>query len=71
MVRGFGYVLTQPTGVLLPAWIEGAAEADLPGLTHSARGLTSDLDAVTAGLALRWSSGGTERAVNRIKKTKK
>ncbi|WP_216372947.1 hypothetical protein [Streptomyces tailanensis] len=52
--------------VLLPAWIDEALAADLPGLT----GLTGALDAVTAGLTLRWSSGGTEGAVNRIKKIK-
>ncbi|MFG2732114.1 transposase [Streptomyces canus] len=71
LVRDFGNMLTQRTGVLLPAWIEDAAEADLPGLTGFARGLTSDFDAVTAGLTLRWSSGGTEGAVNRIKKIKR
>ncbi|WP_406481997.1 hypothetical protein [Streptomyces sp. NBC_01615] len=53
LVRDFGDMLTQQTGVLLPAWIEDAAEADLPGLTGFARGLTSDLDAVTAGLIIR------------------
>ncbi|WP_171060267.1 transposase [Streptomyces montanus] len=60
LVRGFGDMLTQRTGVLLPAWIEGAAEAELRGWTGFARGLTSDLDAVTAGLTFRWRSGGTE-----------
>jgi transposase len=70
LVRDFGDMLTQQTGVLLPAWIEHAAEANLPGLTGFARGLTSDLNAVTAGLTLRWSSGGTEGAVNRIKRSK-
>ena len=56
---------------LPPAWIDEATEADLPGLAGFARGLTGDLDAVTAGLTLRWSSGGTEGAVNRIKKIKR
>ncbi|WP_405728953.1 hypothetical protein [Streptomyces sp. NBC_00028] len=41
--------------------------ADLPGLASFARGLTGDLDAVTAGLTLRWHGG----AVNRIKKNKR
>ncbi|MFK4103159.1 transposase [Streptomyces sp. NPDC019531] len=50
LVRDFADMLTQQTGVLLSAWIEDATEADLPGLTSFARGLTSDLDAVTAGL---------------------
>ncbi|MEV8330706.1 hypothetical protein [Streptomyces niveus] len=32
--------------------------------------LLRDLDAVTAGLTLDWSSGGIEGAVNRVKKIK-
>lgn len=68
LVRGFGDMLTQQTGVFLPAWIDEALTADLPGPTGFARGLTNDLDAVTAGLTLRWSSGGAEGAVNRIKR---
>ncbi|MFF0088021.1 transposase [Streptomyces canus] len=60
-------MLTQQTGVLLPAWIDKA----LPGLSGVASGLTNDLDAVTAGLTLRWSSGATEGAVNSIKKIKR
>ena len=35
------------------------------------RGLTSDLEAVIAGLTLHWSSGGTEGAVTRVKKIKR
>lgn len=71
LVRDFGDMLTQQTGVLLPAWIDEATAVDLPGLSGFARGLNGDLDAVTAGLTLRWSSGGTEGAVNRIKKIKR
>ncbi|WP_063749787.1 ISL3 family transposase [Streptomyces xylophagus] len=71
LVRDFGDMLTQQTGVLLPAWIADATAANLPGLTGFARGLTRDIDAVTAGLTLRWSSGGTEGDVNRIKKVKR
>ncbi|MER5218293.1 ISL3 family transposase, partial [Streptomyces sp. NPDC002838] len=71
LVRDFGDMLTRQTGVLLPTWIDETLAADLPGLTGFARGLTNDLDAVTAGLTLRWSSGGTEGAVNRIKKIKR
>ncbi|MFF3325275.1 hypothetical protein [Streptomyces sp. NPDC002889] len=43
----------------------------MPGLTGFALHLLRDLDAVTAGLTLEWSSGGTEGAVNRIKKIKR
>ncbi|MGW3955715.1 hypothetical protein ACWEKM_33480 [Streptomyces sp. NPDC004752] len=48
-----GDLLTQQTGALLPAWIDEALTADLPALTGFARGLTGDLDTVTAGLTLR------------------
>ncbi|WP_436850849.1 transposase [Streptomyces avermitilis] len=45
--------------------------SQLPGLTNFALHLLRDRDAVTAGLTLHWSSGGTEGAVNRIKKIKR
>ncbi|WP_405910907.1 MULTISPECIES: hypothetical protein [unclassified Streptomyces] len=32
LVRDFGEMLTEQTGVLLPAWIDEAMAADLPGL---------------------------------------
>ncbi|WP_406470289.1 hypothetical protein [Streptomyces sp. NBC_01615] len=50
-------MLAQQTDVLPPAWIENAVETNVPGVTGSTRGPTSDL---TAGLTLRWNSGGTE-----------
>ncbi|MGW3124210.1 hypothetical protein ACWDBW_45130 [Streptomyces sp. NPDC001107] len=40
-------------------------------MTGFAHGLTSDLNAVIAGLTVHWSSGGTEGAVNRVKKIKR
>ncbi|UUU28408.1 hypothetical protein [Streptomyces sp. DSM 40750] len=43
----------------------------MPGLTNFALHLLRDRDAVTAGLTLHRSSGGTEGAVNRIKKIKR
>ncbi|WP_405692395.1 hypothetical protein [Streptomyces sp. NBC_00057] len=43
----------------------------MPGLTGFAPHMLRDLDAVTAGLTLEWSSGGTEGAANRIKKIKR
>ena len=55
----------------LPSWIDAVEASQLPGLTGFACHLRRDLDAVTAGLTLDWSSGGTEGAVNRIKKIKR
>ncbi|WP_329347357.1 hypothetical protein OG226_01140 [Streptomyces sp. NBC_01261] len=40
-------------------------------MTGFAHGLTTDLEAVIAGLAVYRSSGGTGDAVNRIKKIKR
>ncbi|MFF4509153.1 ISL3 family transposase [Streptomyces sp. NPDC001401] len=71
LVRDFAQMLTKRTGADLPDWINTARAAQLPGITGFARGLTSDLEAVIAGLALQWSSGGTEGAVTRVKKIKR
>ncbi|MGY0021460.1 ISL3 family transposase [Streptomyces sp. YJ-C3] len=70
-VRGFGEILAHRLGPTLPAWIEAVDASQLPGLTIFALHHLRDLDAVTAGLTLPWSSGGTEGAVNRIKKIKR
>ncbi|WP_234389111.1 hypothetical protein [Streptomyces sp. AS58] len=43
----------------------------LPGLTGFALHILRDLDAVTAGRTLDWSSGSIEGAVNRIKRIKR
>ncbi|WP_413092528.1 transposase [Streptomyces phaeochromogenes] len=70
-VRGFGEILTHRLGSTLTAWIDAVDASQLPGLTNFALHLLRDLDAVNAGLTLRWSSGGAEGAVNRIKKIKR
>ncbi|MGY3199972.1 transposase [Streptomyces sp. TE5632] len=70
-VRDFGEMMAHRRGPTLPAWIDAVDGSQLPGLTGFALHLLRDLDAVTAGLTLHWSSGGTEGAVNRIKKIKR
>ncbi|WP_244943173.1 transposase [Streptomyces inhibens] len=70
-IRGFGEILTDRLGAMLPSWIDAVEASQLPGLTGFACHLRRDFDAVTAGLTLHWSSGGTEGAVNRIKKIKR
>ncbi|MFD3328701.1 hypothetical protein [Streptomyces sp. NPDC058701] len=70
-VRDFGEILTARLGARLPAWIDAVDASQLPGLTGFALHLLRDLDAVTAGLALHWSSGSIEGAVNRIKEDQK
>jgi transposase len=46
-------------------------DVGLPGIASFARGLEHDLDAVTAGLILPWSSGPVEGRVNHIKAVKR
>ncbi|WP_331446531.1 ISL3 family transposase [Streptomyces xanthochromogenes] len=70
-VREFGEILTGRLGATLPAWIDAVDASQLPGLTGFALHLLRDLDAVTAGLTLDWSSGSIEGAVNRIKMIKR
>lgn len=70
-VRDFGEILTDRLGPTLPTWIDAVDASQLPGLTGFALHLLRDLDAVTAGLTLDWSSGSIEGAVNRIKKIKR
>ncbi|MFJ3786219.1 transposase [Streptomyces sp. NPDC090093] len=70
-VRDFGEMLTNRLGSTLLAWIEAGDASQMPGLTGFALHLRRDLDAVTAGLTLDWSSGSIEGAVNRIKKIKR
>ncbi len=70
-VRGFGEILTDRLGSTLPTWIDAVDASQLPGLTGFALHLLRDLDAVTAGLTVDWSSGSIEGAVNRIKKIKR
>jgi transposase len=70
-VREFGEILTDRRGAMLLTWIDAVDASQLPGLTGFALHLLRDIDAVTAGLTLAWSSDGTEGAVNRIKKIKR
>ncbi|WP_443042449.1 transposase [Streptomyces sp. B21-101] len=70
-VRDFGEILTDRRGSTLPTWIDAVDASQLPGLTGFALHLLRDLDAVTAGLTLEWSSGSIEGAVNRNKKIKR
>ena len=70
-VREFAGMLTNRTGQDLPRWIAGASDAGLPGISSFAKGLKQDLDAVTNGLTMPWSSGPVEGRVNHIKMIKR
>lgn len=58
-------------GTLLLDWIHQAVQDAPKPIQGFANGLLQDLDAVTAGLTLPWSSGIVEGHVNRIKTLKR
>lgn len=70
-VRAFAEMMVDRRGRELERWMAAADADNLPALHSFVRGLRRDLDAVTAGLTLPWSSGPVEGHVNRIKMIKR
>jgi transposase len=64
-------MLTQRRGHDLDDWMRQVDAAGSSALGSFVAGLRTDLDAVTAGLTLPWSSGPVEGNVNRIKMLKR
>ncbi len=71
LVRSFAAIMTQRHGHRLGEWLARAEQANLPGINRYVNGVNSDLEAVTAGLSLPFSSGPVEGNVNRIKMLKR
>jgi hypothetical protein len=69
--RAFAAMITGLTGQNLPQWTDAARTAGLPGIASFAKGPEQDLDAVTNGLTMSWSSGPVEGRVNHIKMIKR
>ncbi|WUO34457.1 transposase [Streptomyces sp. NBC_00286] len=71
LARAFADLVRHRRGFLLLEWIR-QAEQDAPKPMQGFAGfLRQDLDAVTAGLTLPWSSGIVEGHVNRVKTLKR
>ncbi|MGW1067394.1 transposase [Streptomyces aureus] len=71
LARAFSDVVRHRRGYLLLEWIR-QAEQDAPkAMKRFAGFLRQDLDAVTAGPTLPWSSGVVEGSVNRVKTLKR
>jgi hypothetical protein len=70
-VAGFARMIKDLSGDkdTLTKWMS-AVDADLPPLRSFTAGLRRDLDAVVAGLTLKYNSGAVEGTVNRIKQLK-
>ena len=70
-VGAFAAILTQRRGQELHGWLQRIDTDGAPALRSFATGLSRDLDAVTAGLTLPYSSGSVQRAINHIKMIKR
>ncbi|MEU9247898.1 ISL3 family transposase [Streptomyces sp. NPDC048385] len=70
-VRAFAELMNDRQGKHLDQWITQVQDDDLPALHTFVTGLGQDLDAVIAGLSLRYSSGAVEGQNNKIKMLKR
>ena len=71
-VRSFAEMMTRRQGLLaLEDWLTRVEAADQPQLRSFANGIRRDQQAVTAGLALPYSSAAMEGNVNKIKMIKR
>jgi transposase len=71
-VRSFADTMTRRQGLLaLEDWLTAVEADDQPGLHSFARGIRRDQQAVTAGLALPFSSGALEGKNCKIKYLKR
>lgn len=66
-VRDFAIMMRDLRGERLAVRIEEVCGGGLPALAQYAAGLAFDLDAVTAGLSVPWSSGQAEGQNTRVK----
>ncbi|MGW9370276.1 transposase [Streptomyces xanthophaeus] len=69
--RAFAELLRHRRGFLLTQWIRQAEQNAPKPISGFAGFLRQDLDAVTAGLTLHWSSGVVEGHVNRVETLKR
>ncbi|MFC4591854.1 ISL3 family transposase [Sphaerisporangium corydalis] len=67
-VRAFAELMNNRRGHKLKDWIARVQQDQVPALRTFADGLVQDLDAVVAGLSLRYSSGAVEGQNNKMLK---
>lgn len=70
-MRAFTELMNNRQGRHLDQWIERVRADDLPALHRFANGLDQDVDAVVAGLSLRYSSGIVEGHNNKVNELKR
>ncbi|MEU9015952.1 ISL3 family transposase, partial [Streptomyces sp. NPDC048479] len=70
-VRDFAELMNNRRGRHLKKWIAAVQADQIPALNTFAAGLLQDLDAVTHGLTLNYSSGAVEGHNNKIKMLKR
>lgn len=71
-ITTFAQMMTQRTGTRdLKSWLTSLEADELPHLRSFANGIERDLDAVTNGLSMPYSSGAVEGTVTKIKALKR
>jgi len=70
-VRSFATMMRDLRGDRLSSWIDDVRRSDVSALVQYADGLVTDLDTVTAGLSVPWSSGQAEGQNTRVKRIKR
>ncbi|MFC9534925.1 ISL3 family transposase [Streptomyces sp. NPDC056975] len=71
LARSFTDLVRYRRGAMLALWIREAEQSAVGPIRSFGSFLRQDLDAVTAGLSLPWSSGVVEGHVNRVKTLKR
>jgi transposase len=67
----FAHLLRRRCAVRLEEWLTQAAQSPLRPFQRLAKSFRRDLDAITAGLTLPWSTGPVEGHINRLKMVKR
>ena len=67
----FAHLLRSRCAVRLEEWLTQAAQSPLRPFQRLAKSFRRDLDAITAGLTLPWSTGPVEGHINRLKMIKR
>jgi transposase len=71
LAQDFLALVRERRGHELHAWITAATDSGIDALARFARGLQTDLAAVTEGLTLSWSNGPVEGQITRLKLLKR
>ena len=71
LVQQFALMVRERKGGQLDTWLSAVAQSSLGDFHSFAKGISSDIEAVEAGLILPWSNGLVEGKINKLKSIKR